>query len=275
MLTPKKVAIPAAFGFALSFFISIIATHKVGWSLLRALIFGIIFGGLAFGIDFLYTKFLNSSEETDLTSDTTKKSANPSGSKIDLVVGEENLTDDGQSLSFAVEKNKRQLPTEDTMGLKDLPSTPKVTMESVGANMENIPTATTNSTVTKDNFKPVNLAASTSKENQEPQSQKEEKTQTPTNVQKTPSAEQNSAASKRAIAKQAEKSEIDELPDISGILPEMSGSSENKDIIEDSDFANSGENAASERLSVVDGSKAKDHDAATMAKAIQTFLSKD
>ena len=149
-------------------------------------------------------------------------------------------------------------------------------MESVGANMENIPTATTNSTVTKDNFKPVNLAASTAKENQEPQMQKEEeKTQTPINVQKTPGAEQNSAASKRAIAKQAEKSEIDELPDISGILPEMSGSSENKDIIEDSDFANSGENAASERLSVVDGSKAKDHDAATMAKAIQTFLSKD
>ena len=76
-------------------------------------------------------------------------------------------------------------------------------------------------------------------------------------------------------AKEAEKHEIDALPDLEGFEGDDNYVSDN-DIIENSDFAQESESNFSSSSGSIDGSTVtSNHDTETLAKAIHTVLKRD
>ncbi|MBP5753264.1 MAG: hypothetical protein J6W60_10495, partial [Treponema sp.] len=72
-----------------------------------------------------------------------------------------------------------------------------------------------------------------------------------------------------------ENSQIDDLPEIADFDAELGDESDDS-FVDDSDFASNGSTSLyTERSTFSDGSRASDHDAATIAKAIQTALKRE
>ena len=99
MFKLKNVAGAAACGFALSFFISIAATHKFGSSIARGIVFGFLFGILAFVIDLVYGKFLSDDSDNSVDS---LKSDSSSGAKVDITIGDADDKRRGASCFFCI-----------------------------------------------------------------------------------------------------------------------------------------------------------------------------
>ena len=312
MLKPKTIVISSVSGLVLSFLISIISTHNFGWSLLRALIFAVIFGGLSVGISFLNEKFLATDDSSSFSEEQKEgqsTSAPVTGSKVDITIDDERLTDDGDGPKFDVAGNTMALGGGTKVSLSSSVESTSP-MENVASPIENAASPIENTASPdaetafvqaeasqeddmdplkpkKEPFKPIELGVPVAESSVEE-----------TSTAKAPSqvmAEQNKASAEvsekklaskelsqaeriaqRAAERAADMKEIDSLPDI-GDAPIDSSDEVVGDIIKDSEFAESGTVDAEEdkRISMVDGSKAKDHDTETMAKAIRTLLKRE
>lgn len=265
MLKPKNVVIPAVIGFVLSFLISLIATHRFGSALLRGVLFAVAFGVLAVGITFLYSHFLDDGSDGASSGPSDKKKADAkTGSVVDITVADENLAEDDQGPKFYVANNKHSLGSEDTTdlaaqnGSKDTESN----IDDAGEDMENIPAAgggagsksSAPSDVTKKQdtaFKSVELGK--------------------------PFPASSGAEGRESSSEDDDGSSLEDLPDIGEFSASTKEGEEaaDDDIIEDSDFAEKGQQNGARSAEFPDGSKAKNHDAETMAKAIRTLLKKE
>lgn len=248
MFKLKNVLIPAVAAFLLSFLISIISTRgDFSFSLLRAVLFFFLFGLLGFGISFLNDRFL-STGESYASSGEGGEVRRTSGNVVDIVINDENLSDDGTSPSFNVERNSRTLAERDT--------------------------AFSDSKTSKDSS---DLKEKSSPSYSQPSSLQEKEE---TLVQSSDTGfeikegvkKQQDLVQKVGSEKASQLKEIDDLPEI-GASEE--GSLDEDSFIENSDFASMGENAQEELSSAVDSVKAKDHDTETMAKAIRTLLKRE
>ncbi len=282
MIKPKHAVISFAAGFIFSFLISVISTHKFGHSLLRGLIFGIIICLVFAGLYFLYEKFLD--DETDDVSSpsgenmgVTEKKAER-GSKIDITISDERLTDDGEDLDFGVENNKHVMNKDDIHIEKN-----KADSFSSGG-MSSVPEANTGASLgqksadnsiafneqkknnsVKEEFVPVDLS--------QPFESKGDKVSSVENDAAEEIANANRASITNAKAEDyAVNATLDELPDLGDFTPKATNTSGG--FINDSDFSMAGQVDDSKAAQFPDGSKAKSHDAETMAKAIRTLLNK-
>ncbi|MCR5317879.1 MAG: hypothetical protein K6E22_06595, partial [Treponema sp.] len=82
MLTPKKIAFPAAAGFVISFVISLIFAHSLFWSLIRGLVFGVVFALVFLLVDFLFSTFLEQTADVEVSA---VKKPSSLGNKVDIV----------------------------------------------------------------------------------------------------------------------------------------------------------------------------------------------
>ena len=253
MLTPKKIAVPALVGFILSFSVSLISTHRLSSSLFRGLIFGVLFAALFLLIDFLFSKFLEEGSDVEVGS---PKKSQGEGNHVDLTISDEGLSDDGQNLKFSVANYRKPLDDSKLQkGLSDL----KDDVESAGPSLKN----ETPADFMKAAKETVATAATVAAEKQD----ENKKNFVPSAVPGV------AASSEEAVP----KNEIDSLPDIGSFVQSSDGNgSGDGEIVDDTEFASSGVALASSgRSTFADGSKASDHDAETMAKAISTVLKRD
>ncbi len=258
MLTPKKIAVPAAAGFVISFVISLFFAHSLFWSLIRGLIFGVVFALLFLLVDFLFSTFLEQSADVEVSS---AKKPSTLGNKVDITISDEDLTDDGENLRFSVGNNKKIL---DAQALKESDAKVHADLDDAGAAMQNAPDSHEESFI---------------------QSAKETAA-TAATVAAAKQDENNSSFVASSVADVTASSSdksgddsvegIDSLPDLSGFDALTGDVDESPDVIEDTEFASSGVSSPASRGSTFsDGSKAADHDAETMAKAIATILKRD
>lgn len=273
----KNIAGPAAAGCILSFLISIFVTHNIGVSLLKGLFFGVLFAVLAFVIDFVWGRFLSDgAEPVELAGDSPKADKNL-GTQVDITIDDADLSDDGRSLPFAVDRNRAKLSESDTQDLRkndvlfaaeskgDKPSlfdrTPEPVQKAAAGPASPEPAGESQGT-----FTPVSLGKPLAASAASPAAHE--------------SAAGTAAGPAKAAAAPARKAssgdgELDGLPDIGGFDTDDNYVSES-DMEED---GSSGESPSSysspASSSSVDSSKATAHDAETLAKAISTVLKRD
>ncbi len=281
----KKIVFPAISGFALSFFISILFTHKFGYSLLRGLLFGFVFAVLAVLIDIVYGKFLDDGSSVSEISQDSSKSDGKVGSHVDITIDDADLSNTGKEIPFAVNRNLFQLSESDTQDLrkidilyeseqKEQKTVLSATMsDSVSTQKESssvVHPADTNESSQDSSFKPVALGKPLEVASE---SSKNEKTESSQSKPADSVAETKNQLKKKA--KEAEKHEIDALPDLEGFEGDDNYVSDN-DIIENSDFAQESESNFSSSSGSIDGSTVtSNHDTETLAKAIHTVLKRD
>ena len=257
MLNPKKSIFPAVFGFVLSFFISIIATHKIWRSLFRGVIFAVVFAVLFIAVDFIFERFLDKEDGGG----TAKKSDSKSGGKIDITISDEDLTDDGDDLRFPVTMNKMGLSQEETQVLKPNPATATAS--------SNVSAPVDSGAVVQEEKKNISVEEPLEQEVFEPKpfATSEHK------VEKPAAASVIDTSSVGLDVN--DNSQIDDLPEIADFDAELGDESDDS-YVDDSDFASNGSTSLyTERSTFSDGSRASDHDAATIAKAIQTALKRE
>lgn len=314
----KRVFICTGLGFVLSFLISIIATHRIGRTLLRSVIFAVVFGLLALGIDFLSGKFL-SVEDDSLSEPQQPQPGEGRGGTVDITIGDENLTDDGAGPQFAVGSGsmgfsagaKKAKPAPYAPVQEDKPTAEEIAAMPHGPSFgkragtepepaasaapdaaEKSPATGASSDIAAQNASAAQTASPQRSAGEaaktEPDTPPEKPEFKPVQLGeplKTPpepehkahlSAKEQAAAERKA-KQAADIKEIDSLPDIGDVSFGLSDGSSSGEVISDSEFASSGsaDSEESGRVSLVDGSQASNHDASTMAKAIQTLLKKD
>lgn len=302
MLKPKSIVIFSVSGLILSFLISIFATHNFGWSILRAFIFAVVFGGLAVGIQFLSSKFLSAGDDGYDVADTARSAASaPStGNAVDITIGDERLTEDDKGPQFNVASNRMPLGGKTTAPVNEDKDTSAfgfvpVALGSTKVSKEEAASVIDPLAPKREPFRseaevpvtppPVPQSSGSDEAPSEPPEspapvQSAEQEMAMQNTESAGPAKQLSAkelaAAKKNAEREADRKEIDSLPDIGD---DAFGDTDvsSVEIIKDSDFAESGhiESSEDERISLVDGSRAKDHDSETMAKAIRTLLKKD
>ena len=114
----KFVAICSASGFVLSLICGFFSKSGFGRIFLIALIFGIIFGALSFGISFIFDRFLSvdaSGSEASVSADVNSGASEKKvlGQHIDLVIQEEPLEQSGNDNHYDVGENHQMLNESD------------------------------------------------------------------------------------------------------------------------------------------------------------------
>ncbi len=275
----KNITYPAVAGFALSFLISLLATHRFGTSLLKGLLFAVVFAVLAFAIDFVWGRFLGEGDDVAEISGDVAKADKNLGNKVDITIDDADLSDDGRGLAFAVDRNRAKLSDADTMDLRkndvlfaaesqggrqSLFEGPAASSSSSGpAVAAGEAVAASPADESKAAFKPVSLGKPVS-----------------ASGASNPSASAPSPVAEKQAGAPAKKAstgnlELDALPDIGGF-----GDDDN--YVAESDMEESGaldESApaysSTAASSSGNASKATEHDTETLAKAISTVLKRD
>lgn len=270
----KNIAGPAAVGFVLSFLISIFVTHNIGVSFLKGLLFGVLFAVLAFVIDFVWDRFLSDgSEPVELAGDSPRVEKNL-GARVDITIDDADLSDDGRSLPFAVDRNRAKLSESDTQDLRKndvlfaaeskgekqslFDRTPEPVKKTEAAPAASEPAAESQGT-----FTPVSLG--------KPLSASESAPAAPASA---PAAGPAKAAAAPARKASSGDGELDGLPDIGGFDTDDNYVSE-ADMEDDNPPDESSSSYSPSASSPVDASKATAHDTETLAKAISTVLKRD
>jgi len=163
MFKPKNVLVPATGALVLSFLVSIISTGNFGSSLLRAFLFFLLFAVLGFGVSFLNDRFLSVGDDFTAGGGEEGVPRRSSGNAVDIVIDDENLTDDGDSPRFNVEHNTRTLGERDTEAPSEASSVPQQASESsaeMSRTPENsdVPQQENSGGAAAAGFVPVNLA---------------------------------------------------------------------------------------------------------------------
>ncbi|MBQ0039701.1 MAG: hypothetical protein KBS64_04685 [Treponema sp.] len=262
MLKIKNLVTAAACGFVLSFLISIVSTHKPGVSLVRGLIFALVGAVLCFAIDLLNSKFLELDPlASDSTDDSKRSAGTKAGSMVNITIDDENLTEEDQSPAFNVSAGsnpfayKPQAPVEQTSA----PETPApVAAPSAGMNEA----AASAAPAGTGGFTPVELG--------KPVNENEKAINDP-----APSG--TSAPEPSPVKKASGVKEIDALPDIGEFADQggddSSGDSSVASVINDSEFAQSGNISASNAMT--EGGEVLKQDSKIIASAIRTLLKKE
>ena len=278
MFKPKNVLVPATGALVLSFLVSIISTGNFGFSLLRAFLFFLLFAVLGFGISFLNDRFLSVGDDFTAGGGEEGVPRRSSGNAVDIVIDDENLTDDGDSPRFNVEHNTRTLGDRDTEVPLKASSVPQQASErpaEVSQSQEKSEVSASEvSGSASAGFVPVNLAEAPSSVQASGASETSAAESSPDSSESVSVLLQpaHAPAGKINAERAAQMKEIDDLPDLGS---SEDGSDGEEGLIESSDFASLGESTEEEKVSVVDGEKAKDHDTETMAKAIRTLLKRE
>lgn len=277
MIKIKPVVICASIALALSFFISLFSRNSLPISLLKAVIFAAVFGGIAVGIQVVYDKFLSDGEAPIAESRAPQQKT--VGSKVDLVVSEEDLPNEENAPTFALDSTRHVLTAAD-VGVKTssarenaaeqnarsaqpsagVSDEPKIAEPSSG---ESVPAG--NLSEGSGSFVRQDLAAKPEAGN--PSASSDEDSARP-----EPS---KSEEAKPASVGGDELPELDDFPALGGDDSETKESSEDEDVIEDSDFAEGGSSSIPRRTEFSDGTVADSKDASLMAEAIRTVLVKD
>lgn len=282
MLNTKNIAVMAGLGFVLSFLISILFAHTPFlWALFRGLVFAIAFGVLAIIIDFMYEKFLNDGEPADFSPDTSRAAGKP-GARVDITIGEADLTEDGLGLRFAVNNNKHLLSEKDTRSVAENAVRINSISPAASSGGSAAPHAAAPAAAAPEAPKAAPAAAEF-----KPMTLGKPLTEAPAAAASSPAAPSGGSTAPHAAAPAAapeapksaapaQKSELDALPDL-GVFDDGGGSSSaGGEVIEDTEFAETGGGDISPRISpLTDPDKATQHDTATLAKAIQTVLKRD
>lgn len=277
----KNITYPAAAGFVLSFLISLVATHRFGSSLLKGLLFALVFAVLAFVIDFVWGRYLGEGDEVSDISGDSPKADKGLGSKVDITIDDADLSDDGKSLKFAVDRNRAKLSESDTQDLRkndvlfaaeskgerqsllDGPAVPPSDNGGPKAPSQDNGGAKAPAQAQGEapsSFKPVSLGKPLS-----------------ASASSAPAPEPSAGKAPSAAAKKAPSSggEMDGLPDIGGFdnddnyVPESDLADAVSPVSDSSDFTPSAPTPSGS------ASKATEHDTATLAKAISTVLKRD
>lgn len=280
MIKIKPIIFSAAAAFVFSFFTALFAKSGLPVSLLKAVIFALVFGALAVGVQFLYANFLSSGAAPQEAAEDSK----PVGGKVDLVVSEEDLPEDKDGPSFFVDGKHfvynddiktnaaaAPAPSKDPALSVErqneaLDAAEKVREEKAAQNIakkaDGVLAAgeggsgsaeeggSGSAEEAKPAFAPIDLAAKSS----EPAGQESER---------APAAPAPSASSSVV-------DELDDLPDI-GNLGGGSASAQ-EEVIEDSEFAQEGTAQPKRQTEFADGKVADVKDAPIMAEAIRTIL---
>ncbi|MDE6720237.1 MAG: hypothetical protein K2J68_10335 [Treponemataceae bacterium] len=278
MIKIKPVVICASIALALSFFVSLLSRNSLPISLLKAVIFAAVFGGIAVGIQVVYDKFLSEGEASSITESRAPQQKTV-GSKVDLVVSEEDLPNEENAPTFALDSTRHVLTAAD-VGVKTSSARENVVEQnmrpaqpSVGVSDETkIAEPSGNESVPAGNVseesgtfvrqdlaaKPeaVNASTSSSEDSARPESSK-------------------SDDAKSSSVGGDELPELDDFPALGGDDSEDKQSSEDEGVIEDSDFAEGGSPSIPRRTEFSDGTIADSKDASLMAEAIRTVLVKD
>lgn len=122
----KIVGISAAVGFVFSFICGIFSRSPFIRKFLIALLFAIVFGILAFIINFVYSKFLNvdGGESDSSTTSVGATKSQDSNHKVDIVIAESDLEQTGNTNHYEVGDHKQMLNESD---IKAQPAEPGMT----------------------------------------------------------------------------------------------------------------------------------------------------
>jgi hypothetical protein len=264
----KPIIFSACAAFVLSFFTALAARSGLPVALIKAFVFGLLFGALAAGVQFVYAKFLadgvsapEAAEEPRLV-----------GSKVDLVVSEEDLPEDKDAPAFYVE-GKHVLSNDDLVGKKSavaaddslsaarqnetLEAVEKVREQKAAENI-----AQKAAEIASPAPAAVELEAPPSVS--QPQAKEAPAAFAPINLAQ-------GASSAAPAAAMSGDDELDDLPDI-GEIGGGSASEAEDGVIEDSEFAEEGMARPSRQTELGDGKVADVKDAPVMAEAIRTIL---
>lgn len=271
MLKTKNIAIPAVFGFIFSFFICLISTHKFSSSLLRGIIFAVVFGILGFLIQIVFDKFLSETTEGDFVQSSEQKDKKKSGAVVDITIDDTPLDNDENGPQFFVSNNKHKL--EENVGAKTEPEKKETILQDTGNDMNAIPVAGAErekreEIKVKEKF--AQEQAANSKEFKSVQLGTPVSESSAGSTQKTEPKTSNVSYSFSDIS---EASDIDSLPDIGNVDGDLGITKDSGDLIKDSDFASSGKKIDASEL--LDVGKGVNTNAETMAKAIQTLLKRE
>jgi hypothetical protein len=252
----------AASGFLLSFIAGLFSRSGFGHILLMAAVFAVVFGGLAFLIQFLMDGVLNIDAQP-AAAESASEQAPKTGSVVDITVQDEDLPAEDNTPQFFVGANHQMLNKNDYSG-DDLERTdafsrgaeqPVPDIDAVQNSDEPVRkqdgARSTVETSADAGFVPLPLqetAASLSG------TEAEENTEIKV-----------SAESSGDDLRNLEDDTLDDLPELQDLKP---GTADEESVSEDTEFSKAGSPKKTE-------DKAEVKDAAIMAKAISTILSKD
>ena len=288
MIKIKPIVFSACAAFVLSFVIAIASKSGFPVSLLKATIFGLLFGAIAVGVQFVYAKFL-----ADGTAAPAEAAEEPkvAGSKVDLVVSEEDLPDDKESPAFYVE-GKHVLSSDDVgkpfgrpaaaAGTASNSAAPDVAFGAAEQNealeaAEQVREQKAAENITQ---KAAEIQAKSREPEDVPAPQAAKSAESPAPQASEPQpafAPINLAAGGAAASSglAGGGDELDDLPDIGEIGGGSSAEGQDEDVIEDSEFAEEGMVHPRRQTELSDGKVADVKDAPVMAEAIRTILKKE
>lgn len=264
MFKVKNVAVAAASAFVLSFLISAISTHRIGVSFVRGLIFALVFAVLSVAIDFLNSKFLE--VEGGISSDVEEgvrkgQSGSSSGSFVNITIDDENLTEENQAPAFDVSSGRQVFSYKtEPRGQDAAPAEPVAPPAT-----EPVPASATSSAPVEQGTAPSAKAEFTPVQLGTPIAEGE------TVKNDAPHASEAVSAKKATGVK-----EIDALPDIGEFSSQdndISDSNSVASVINDSEFAQSGDMKAS--AAMTEGGDMMKQDSKIIASAIRTLLKKE
>ncbi len=113
MLDIKKILIAFLAGFFLSLIFGLIGQVSVGLLFLRAIIFGIVFVALAFGVVFVFNTFLQTGESTEDLQNVVEQSDNTIGHTVNIVI-DDDLPDSQTAPSFEIISDEERVAEDFT-----------------------------------------------------------------------------------------------------------------------------------------------------------------
>lgn len=276
----KNIVAAALCGFVLSFLISVISTHKMGTSFLRALVFGLVFAALCFAIGFLNDKFLVVEPSVSDNSDDSSRRATPrTGSVVNITIDDENLTEEDHAPSFDVSATGSSFsyrPSKNEIAPEVRPAAAGGTSSAgtqFAAAQKNIGDDNSNAEKAENGspaFKPMDWSKAATVQS----SNGGEAVQEIAADSSSGTAKNVSESGKRS----ASVKEIDALPDIGDFagneIGDDSDGSGSVSVIEDSEFAQSGD-GSSVSSSVAESSDLGKQNSKLIANAIRTLLKKE
>lgn len=268
MIKIKPIVFSACAAFVLSFVIAIASKSGFAASLLKAAVFGLLFGAIAVGVQFVYAKFL--AEGTALVE--AAEEPKVMGSKVDLVVSEEDLPEDKEAPVFYVE-GKHVLSNEDV----GIHKAAEPSAEAFSAAEQNDALETAEKV--REQKAAENITQKAAEAASRPSAPQPEdvplEAEAPQKKEAQPAFAPINLASGGAAASSGSaggNDELDDLPDIGEIGGGSSAEGQDEGVIEDSEFAEEGMVHPRRQTEFSDGKVADVKDAPVMAEAIRTIL---
>lgn len=275
MIKIKPIIFSAALAFVFSFFTALFAKSGLPISLLKAVIFALVFGALAVGVQVVYGNFLADASAGAAAQEPTEEAAHAVGSKVDLVVSEADLPEDKDGPTFFVD-GKHVLSSDDTERnvyagggavkaedkeqtlaaaeqVRDSKAAENIVKQAEERPQESETPPAPAREEAAPSFAPIDLASG--------------------GGSSAPQAKEEAKAPQAAASSQDD--ELDDLPDIGSFDGSSSSSAAQEEVIEDSEFAQEGTVQVKRQTELADGKIADVKDAPVMAEAIRTILKKE